>query len=960
MLARMLARSLAGIAICSTLAQAQYLTRPSQPWETINTASFRIHYPAEMREWVKPIAERMESYAAAVHDLVGSKPASRTTVMVEDPSNISNGFAIPLLDAPTVFLWPTPPTPGPTLGSHRGWGEILTVHEYGHIAHLTVPPRNSGERFLWRLLPARVGPVARKSPAWVIEGYATYIEGKLTGNGRPNGVGRPSVLRQWALEGQLPRYHELNATGPYFGGAMRYLVGSAFLEWLAARKGEESLKHLWRRMSAMQRRSFSDAFRGVYGAPPDELYGAFYTEVMERALESRRTLRQAGLVEGDLVQRMAWSTGDPAVSKDGSMLAVVVRSPKSPARVVVWSTSDDGVDSSTAWARRRQVERDPLDVAAIDSFPPRKRTLATLYSSRGRGHDGPRWFSDGERLLLSRDEPLGDGATRPDLFIWNRKSAGLRRITHGAGIRSADPAPDGKWAAGVRCANGICDLVRVDIDQGSWTRIAAGSPLVVWHRARLSPDGKRIAASVQRDGVWGVSVVDVRTGTEQALPSADGSARYSPSWTPEGKLVLVSEAGGVANLELVDPATREGRTLTRVTGAAFAPDVGPDGRVWFLGLHARGNDVRRVSLRGPAVSVVALDARLSPAAPRVPNAGQVFRPGTIDGPHDYALGPRGWRALPGGSFGPDGDMATLMIATVDPVGRWSTIAQGAYGQKGAWRGGSLMTTLRTTLLQLESSVWYGDHAPSKQRSGTFASLDIDSRYTGLGLGVRAEREKAAWGLVMRAGGSVGKVDGNQLDGASRALGYGELRGRLSMTLRGATITPQVFATTTEGSTKGESWSRRTVTAALALGGNRRSLRVEGTRGTVTAPEPGDFGRAYEQFAIGGAYLPFIDQAYLSQRVSLPSVPVGYSAGRTFALYRAQLRAFGLQPYGVWVSAGDSVDHFQRIVGVENEFSVETIGFAKLPSTRVRFGVGYSLDRPYKDKIRPYVSVTYRP
>ena len=31
---------------------------------------------------------------------------------------------------------------------------------------------------------------------------------------------------------------------------MRYLVGSAFLEWLVERKGDESLPHLWRRMSA--------------------------------------------------------------------------------------------------------------------------------------------------------------------------------------------------------------------------------------------------------------------------------------------------------------------------------------------------------------------------------------------------------------------------------------------------------------------------------------------------------------------------------------------------------------------------------------------------------------------------------------------------------------------------------------------------------------------------------------
>ena len=280
MTVRRLAASLLLTALGAVPAAAQYLTRPSRPWETITTEHFRFHYPADMRDWVQPIARRMESYAVAVNTLVGSAPSTPVTVMVEDPTNVANGFAVPLLGGPTVFLWPTPPAPGPTFGAHRGWGEILAIHEYAHIAHLTIPTRSGAERALWRLLPVRVGPVARRSPAWVIEGYATWIEGRLTGSGRPHSVGRAAVLRQWALEGQLPRYAELNGSPRYLGGAMRYLVGSAFLEWLADRRGDESLQHLWRRMSARERRSFNDAFRGVYGAPPDELYGAFFTEVM--------------------------------------------------------------------------------------------------------------------------------------------------------------------------------------------------------------------------------------------------------------------------------------------------------------------------------------------------------------------------------------------------------------------------------------------------------------------------------------------------------------------------------------------------------------------------------------------------------------------------------------------------------------------------------------------------------
>jgi Tol biopolymer transport system component len=981
------------IALClpTHATPAQYLTRPSRKWETIETASFRVHYPAEMRAWVVPVAQRMESYAAAVSSVVGNKPAARVTVMVEDPSNVANGFAIPLLEGPVIFLWPTPPSPTPSFGAYRGWGEALAVHEYAHIAHLTFPSRNPNERRLWSILPARIGPVARKSPAWVIEGFATYIEGRLTGNGRPNGVGRPAILRQWALEGRLPTYGQLDNAAPFLGGAMRYLVGSSFLEWLATRKGEQSLGAIWRRMSARERRTFAEAFRGVYGAGPDDLYGAFYTEVIGKALEAKRELETAGLVEGDLVQKLSSGTGDPAVSKDGSMVALVLRAPNAPSRLVVWRSADEPLDSATLRARRRMLQRDPQDVAPFDSFPPRKKAIATLYPVAGRSYENPRWFVDGERLLVSRDEPLGDGAFRPDLFIWNRKGGGTRRVTHGAGIRQGDPAPDGRSAAGVRCANGICDLVRVDLERGSTTVIAPGSPFVVWHRPRWSPDGRRIAASVHEDGRWRVYVVDAGStavraqangadsgafgnasgsaqqlsgGIARPIDPGDGAARFAPSWTGDGRLVVVSERGGVANLELLDPESVSPRTLTRVTGGVAGPDAGPDGRIWFLNLHAKGYDVRRIALdavsASTAAQVVALDAQLSPVAPSRGAAGLTFAAAPFTGPNDYGSGPRGWRVLPGGSFGPDGDMVSLMVANMDPVGRFTVVAQGGYGEKGAWRGASLATALRSYPAQLEGSAWHSEHAPSQQAAGRFASLDIDSRFTGGGLSARYDRDGGAWSYTVRGGGSVGQVNGNHLDAAGRTMAFAEARGRLNWSWRGFNLSPQLTGQMAQGGTGGDSWRRGLVTGAISFGGRNRSLRAEGTVGRVTEANPGEFGRDFEQFAVGGAPVPFFDQAFLSQRIALPSVPVGYASGRRLALYRLSTQLFGVRPWAIWVAAGDSITHFQRLLGAEKELAFEGIGFARVPATRIRLGVGYSMDEPYKEKIRPYVGVTYRP
>jgi hypothetical protein len=171
-------------------ARAQFPTRPFRDWRTVQTEHFAFHFPREMEAWTLDVATRMESVRSAVGAIVGNLPRRKVHVVVDDPYNISNGFAIPPIDWPVIVLWTTPPTPRDEIGQFRSWGEMLSVHEFAHVAHLTWPSRNPFQESLWRILPANLGPVLRRSPRWVIEGYATYVEGRVTGSGRPYNVWR--------------------------------------------------------------------------------------------------------------------------------------------------------------------------------------------------------------------------------------------------------------------------------------------------------------------------------------------------------------------------------------------------------------------------------------------------------------------------------------------------------------------------------------------------------------------------------------------------------------------------------------------------------------------------------------------------------------------------------------------------------------------------------------------------
>src|SRR3954454_5208971 len=177
---------------------------PHEDWRTITTPHFRVHYPAAYEAWATRAASRLESVRAAVVAEVGFAPETVTDVLIENPIADANGITIPLLDTPRIVLYAEPPEPEDQIGEYSTWIDLLTVHETAHLIHLLRPSRNSYERVLAHVVP--LNPITRHAPRWVLEGYATVIEGRITGSGRPSSAMRAAILRTWALNGQLPAY----------------------------------------------------------------------------------------------------------------------------------------------------------------------------------------------------------------------------------------------------------------------------------------------------------------------------------------------------------------------------------------------------------------------------------------------------------------------------------------------------------------------------------------------------------------------------------------------------------------------------------------------------------------------------------------------------------------------------------------------------------------------------------
>jgi hypothetical protein len=949
-------------------AGAQQLTIPQLDWRTVRTQHFDIHYPASAELWTLDLAKRIESVRDAVSRLVGSAPDARVTVVVEDPGNESNGFAIPLIREPIIFLWPTPPGPHLGIAESRGWGEILSVHEYAHIAHLTRPTRSPFRHFLARLSPVRMGPVALKSPRWVSEGYATWVEGRLTGAGRPHGAWRAAILRQWALEGKLPTYAQLSSDRRYYGGSMAYLVGSAYLDWLVQRSGDSSLVHLWRRMSARQNRSFDDAFAGVFAGYPADLYGRFAAELTGKALNAEKVVDSALAAAPDsgtgrTVQALSWNTGAPAISPDGKLIALVVRGKDRPSRVVVWKTAEEPVDSAAIRAREKLLRLDPEDVPAVQWRPRPKKAVAVLYPSGGVPYDQPRFLPGGDEILLVRSTARGDGAARPDLFIWNFRSGQVRRVTQGAGLRHADPSPDGRYAVGDRCVEGVCDLVRVDLRTGATTVLLFGSPRVVYDRPRYSHDGRTIAMAVQLLGRWRVAVLRADEGPVLAPHLADpddGANRYDPSFLPgDTSLVVTSDATGIPNIELLDLKTHATRTLTLATGAALAPDVDTlHHDVYFLRLRSSGLDLNAVSIdtRRPELrGLLAADSALTPATRIPPVRAPAFSSTKPGEPRPYGFGPRVNRFLPTFAWTAEGKGVGLAVVGTDPVGRFTWVAQGRYGDRGTWRGGSLGAAWRGTRPLIGASIFYAEDHASRQHGGFAAPVALDIDYWGGLARLELERDNLTNVHRFRVGASSGRMSSAASEWMSRSLGFAEYRGGVVFSPGEWRVAPSIGVLGETGSTAGSTWSRGIVSGGAVVGYGRLGIRADAMFGAVSGDAP-----TVERFSLGGTAPPLFDRALLAQRVAMPALPTGLALGSRAASYRIGLPGEGIRPYFWSASVGDRLRDWHHVVGLEWSYDFTGLWSVGFPDTHFTCGIGYSLSAPLKHETRGYVALSYRP
>lgn len=516
------------VLICLTAPlHSQRIQAPNAPWKTLQTAHYRIHYPqrGDFEPFALEVASKIEGIHTRVVEWVGFESPRVVDVLIRDPRLEGNGMAFPFLQHPFVELWKTPPESHSDISHFTTWPELLVTHELTHIHHLMRP--QTKPRFMDKVLDLPVGPLTLKAPRWMIEGYATVIEGRVTGSGRPHSAYRAALLRQWAREGKLPDYGVLNGFNGFRGGNMAYLVGSAYLEWLErkefTRSGENNvLKKLWRKLAADRGRSFDTIFLGTFGFAGRDGYDRFRAELSADALAFEQRLKEQHLMrEGEVFAKVDGEVTDLSVSPDGTRLLARVITPTFKG-LWVWDLGDH---AETKPEPKHSKPEDP-DIAPLMST---KKATWELGRRNGLIPEKPTWM-------------MVETVTKPP------------KQNVGADL----PLPPRPIQFSVREPNEEGTLRR------RWKSWLPGNPGIVTYQTQRSAsfENKSSFRAMESNGLLSIWKTSAETSEIPSLPIVrTASAAWLPAPLPDGNTLFYVQLGAtgceIRKLDLTLPSLNQ-------------------------------------------------------------------------------------------------------------------------------------------------------------------------------------------------------------------------------------------------------------------------------------------------------------------------------------------------------------------------------------------------------------------
>ncbi|HEY3445019.1 MAG TPA: hypothetical protein VGK67_01600 [Myxococcales bacterium] len=548
---------------------------PALGWHTVETPHFRVHYHDGLGELAQRSARALEAAHRRLAPLMERAPDRRVEVVLSDETDAANGSATVWMRT-EMHLLAVPPDSRSELNDYEDFLWNLVVHEYAHVLQLGDV---SGVPWLVNRVFGDLWIPNGIEPRWFTEGLAVHYESSASGGGRVRASIYDMYLRSEVLEGQFYGIDDASgAPTTWPRGALAYLHGSRFVDWVAQTYGRQTLTAYHHDYgSQIIPYAINYTAKDHLGETWTELYDRWESEVTAQIEGQAAAIRHRGERAPTPLTSRGEGTGEPVFLD--------------PDRILYLEDSAD--------------RRAALHSVWVNGKADKK--LAEVYGGGTLGISPDRSFA-----VLSQTNAYKEFYSYEDLFRFDLKAGSLEQITHGARLTEPDVSPDGKTVvAARRLSGGKMALVTLPVSGEPLQTIYAAPTSVSVYTPRFSPDGRKVAFSEQRPTGRDIRLLDLATGALEDV-THDRALDMDPAFAPDGKsLYFVSDRTGVFNVYVRDLESGQTRQVTNVLTGAFRPAVSPDGRrLAMVTYTAKGYDVAVLDLdperflEAPAVDLV--------------------------------------------------------------------------------------------------------------------------------------------------------------------------------------------------------------------------------------------------------------------------------------------------------------------------------------------------------------------
>jgi len=544
-------------------------------WQFIETQNFQIYFYQGEEEIARIAAQMAEDSYARIEKVLGYRLSGPVPILIYDSHNDFEqtnatwgiieegtlGFTEALKNR--VVL--------PFTGSYTQFRHVIH-HELVHAVMYDMFYRREGglsaaSRLWW-------GP-----PTWFAEGLAEYCSTDWT-----------SEKNMWVRGAVIDDYLSLD-------GYQAYTAGYALLRWIADEFGPEKIGAITRRMAITK--DPPGAFRAELGIDFDELQTRwerylkrfYWPEIGRRELEDEIARRLTDHRKDRHTYNYA-----PAIAPQGDRIAFL-------------SDRDDYASIFIMSAIDGRILKRVLTGEKTAHF----EEMHWLRGSIG-------WSPDGAYLTIAAKNRNLDV-----LYIVEAQTGRIERQYRWEQFNSVySPAwsPDTVHIAFVGVREGRTNLYSVSLRTGELEQLTTG--LYDVSEPDWSPDGKQIAFSSDRRLDLGDSLV-VPVGFDRNIFILDVTTRritqvtnehgdnLSPSWSPDGRrIAFTSDRNGVYNLYVAAVDSGTSTPITDVLNGVFDPAWSIDGRkIVFTGFNGGGYDIY---VMNDPLARMSSDKRLEPVA----------------------------------------------------------------------------------------------------------------------------------------------------------------------------------------------------------------------------------------------------------------------------------------------------------------------------------------------------------